>query len=277
MAVVLALSASASIGLADFLGGLFSRRLPVATVTLFSQTAGLVAVAILAVSLSATLDGRAVALGALAGMFAATGLAAYYRALSVGTMSIVAPLSACGALIPFGLALGEGERPSALALAGVLLALGGAVLASFQEHRGGGFRRVAIGLALLTAVMFGLLFYVFGKASREGGALSALLGARAGTLGALALGVAVLRPALRGGSPSLLAAIALVGVIGAAGNGLFGLAAERSFLSIVSVLVALYPVTTILLAHLVLRERLTAIQRTGVLVALGGVSLVVTG
>jgi drug/metabolite transporter (DMT)-like permease len=68
-----------------------------------------------------------------------------------------------------------------------------------------------------------------------------------------------------------------VGVIGAAGNGLFGLAAERGFLSIVSVLVALYPVTTILLAHLVLRERLTAIQRTGVLVALGGVSLAVTG
>src|SRR5204862_921640 len=100
-------------------------RLPTFAVTVVSQAAGFV-VLLVALGVHGQATGRSLALGVLAGLGGGTGLAAFYRALSIGTMSVVSPLAACGAVVPFAIALAAGDRPSALATAGAVGALGGA-------------------------------------------------------------------------------------------------------------------------------------------------------
>jgi uncharacterized membrane protein len=130
--IALALGSALAWGCADFLGGLLTRRVAVVIVTVLSQGAGFVALLCWLAADGFHLDARAFGIGALSGLGGGIGLAAYYKALAVGTMSIVAPLAACGAVIPFGLSLATGERPSGLALGGAVVALGGAVLASVE-------------------------------------------------------------------------------------------------------------------------------------------------
>src|SRR5262245_42110777 len=116
-------------GVADFAGGALTRRLPVFGVTIVSQAAGFVPL-LIAVAVRGGLDSRSFLLGLVAGVGGGTGLAAFYRALSLGTMSVVSPIAACSAVVPFGISLATGERPHAFALVGAVAALGGAVLAS---------------------------------------------------------------------------------------------------------------------------------------------------
>src|SRR6476646_5892082 len=132
MGLALGLASSLVWGTADFLGGLYTRRLTLAPVAVGSQIAGLVALLIAAVFIG-DIEGRALEIGLAAGACGAVGLSAFYRALATGTISIVSPVSACGALVPVGLALATGERPGALALTGSAVALAGAVLASVHE------------------------------------------------------------------------------------------------------------------------------------------------
>ncbi len=272
-----ALAASVIWGVGDFAGGLFSRRLPVAGVTLLQHSAGLATVALFALALGRDLSGRALAVGALGGLFSACGVLSFYRALSIGTMSVVSPVAACGAIVTVAVSLGGGERPAGIALTGAVVALSGAVLASAQEHARGGASREAILLAVVTAVMFGMQLYFLGRASGEGGAVSAILGARA--VSALLLALLVWR-VWRGvdfSRPSLTAGIVATGILVATANTLYGLAAERGLVSITSVLASLYPVTTVVLAYLALGERLTRIQLVGVAIALAGVAMTVLG
>src|SRR5262249_59498067 len=108
------------------------------------------------------------------------------RALSLGTMSVVSPIVACGAVVPFAIALATGERPSVLALAGAAAALAGAVLASLEERRGSSPERArAVALAAVAAVSLGLFVYFLGLGSREGDPLSTLTGARVASLAIL--------------------------------------------------------------------------------------------
>jgi drug/metabolite transporter (DMT)-like permease len=276
VAAGLAVAASVMWGCADFFGGLFSRRLSVATVVLVGQGAALTAVLVVAWA-SGGVDARAVEIGLLAGLFGGVGLAAYYRALAVGTMSIVAPIAACGALVSVALALAEGERPPLLALGGALVAVAGAVAASLPERRIGEAHREALAFAVLTAFMFGALLYTLGRASDEGGALSALLGSRVGSLAILLGWLLAVRPPLAVGRPTLLVAVALAGTMAACANGLYGAAAERGLISIASVIASLYPVMTVVLAHAVLGERIARVQKGGIVAAMTGVALSVLG
>jgi drug/metabolite transporter (DMT)-like permease len=273
MAIVYALSSSLVWGCADFLGGLFTRRLPLAAVTLISQAAGLVALLVwLAVS-GFHLGGTALAVGALGGVGGAIGLSAFYKGLAIGTMSIVSPVTACGALVPFGIALATGERPAAAAIGGAVIALVGAVLASLDERRAEGDRRRGAVLALVAAVAIGLFVYFLGLASKHGSALSALFGARIGSLSLLLVGSALLqmpRRIRRDDVPG----VAAVGLLDTGANALFVLASAGGFLSVVSVLGSLYPVVTLLAAHALLGERISAPQRLGVGLALAGVAIV---
>jgi drug/metabolite transporter (DMT)-like permease len=276
-AIALALGSAFAWGCADFLGGLLTRRVAVAAVTVFSQGAGFVALfAWLAVD-GFYLDGRAFGIGALAGLGGGIGLAAYYKALAVGTMSVVAPLAACGAVLPFGIALATGERPSGLALGGAVAALAGAVLASAEERRSDdpGRRKGAL-LALVAAVALGLFIYFLGLAGEHGDTLSALFGARVGSLSLLLLATLVTRSDLRV-SQRNLAAAAGIGLIDTAANAMFVLASERGYLSIVSVLASLYPVVPVVAGHVILSERISWPQRAGVALALGGVAVVAYG
>ena len=209
--------------MADFAGGSLTKRLPTFGVTVISQAAGFVAL-LVAVGIRGEIGRRSFALGLCAGVGGGVGLAAFYRALSLGTMSVVSPVAACGAVVPFVIALATGERPSALALAGAVVALSGAVLASVEERRGESPERSrAIALAVVAAVALGLFIYFLGLGSREGDALSTLVGARVGSLACCSSLAAVLRAPLRVGRASL-PAVAAVGLADVAANALFALA-----------------------------------------------------
>jgi drug/metabolite transporter (DMT)-like permease len=250
--------------------------LPTLAVTVVSQAAGFVALlAALAVHGEAT--GRSLGLGALAGLGGGAGLAAFYRALSIGTMSVVSPLAACGAIVPFAIALVAGDRPSALALAGAVAALAGAVLASVEERRAESPERSrAIVLAIFAAVALGVFVYFLGLGSREGDVLSTLVGARVGSLAVLLVLTGANRAPLRL-APGAVPAVAAVGLADLSANALFALASSRGLLSLVAVLGSLYPVVTVLLAHVLLGERLTRAQQAGVAVALAGVAAIAGG
>jgi uncharacterized membrane protein len=275
-AVALALGASLAWGTADFGGGLLTRRLPVVSVAVVSQAAGFVGLGLVAVVAGAGIDGEGFAIGLLAGLGGGLGLAAFYRALAVGTVSIVAPVAACGAVVPLVLSLAAGDDPRAVALAGAVVALAGAVMASLEERAAGETgRRDAVALAAGAALLLGLFVFFLGRASQHGGALSALVGARTGSLSLLAVWALAVRTPLALGRD--IAAVVAVGILDVVANALFALASREGLLAIVSVLGSLYPVPTVVLAHTVLRERISATQRLGVVVALAGVAMVAAG
>jgi drug/metabolite transporter (DMT)-like permease len=277
LAVVLALASSATWGIADFAGGLLSRRLPTIPVTVISQAAGFAALLVAVAIAGGGLDGRSLAIGIAAGFGGGIGLAAFYKALSLGTMSIVSPIVACGAVVPFAIAVATGERPSGLAITGAAIALTGAVLASTEERRSTDANRTrAVAIAVLAAVALGLFTYFLGLGSRDGSALSTLFGARIGSLAillSLALGT---RSSLRIGRRWLLP-VAAVGLCDVAANVLFALASTHGLLALVSVLGSLYPVMTVLLAFAILHERLTRVQIAGISIALAGVAALSAG
>ena len=272
-AIALALASSLTWGVADFSGGILTRRLSLAAVTVLSQAAGFAAL-IAVVAVRGHVDGRSLWIGAIAGLGGGAGLACFYAALARGTMSIVSPIAACGAIVPVALSLGTGERPSALALGGAAVALAGAVLASVEERAAGSSgRRDAVVLAVGAALALGCFVFFLGKAAGDGSVLSALVGARIGSLTLLVAWAVVTRASLRVERRAGLA-VGLVGLADLGANALFALASQRGLLAIVSVLGSLYPVATVLLAHLLLHERISRVQRAGVAVALVGVAVV---
>ena len=183
IAVLLALASSATWGVADFCGGLLSRRLPAISVTVISQAAGFARCSSRSRSPAARSTAARSGSACSPAIGGGIGLAAFYKALSLGTMSIVSPVVACGAVVPFAISLATGERPSALALAGAAIALTGAVLASTEERRAPEPNRArAVAIAVVAAVALGLFTYFLGLGSREGSALSTLVGARIGSL-----------------------------------------------------------------------------------------------
>ena len=242
-------------------------------VTVLSQTAGFLPL-LVAVGIRSDVSWRSFGIGVLAGLGGGAGLAAFYRALSLGTMSVVSPIAACGAVVPFAVSLASGERPHALALGGAAVALVGAVLASAEERRSESRERArAIVLAAASAVALGVFIYFLGLGGREGDALSTLVGARTGSLSVLVTGALLLRAPLRVARRDL-ASVAAVGLCDVSANAIFAVASGRGLLALVSVLGSLYPIATVLLAHLLLGERLTRAQRLGVALALTGVAAI---
>jgi drug/metabolite transporter (DMT)-like permease len=273
MWVALALGSSLVWGTADFLGGFYTRRAPLSAVTVVSQAAGLCVLLVWLAARGFSVSGGSFAFGLLSGVGGAIGLAAFYKALAVGTMSIVSPVTACGAVVPFAIALARGERPSGWAIGGAAVALVGAVLASASEGRASGDRRLGALLSVVAAVSIGLFVYFLGVGGKHGDPYSALFGARISSLSVLLLGSLALRAPVRP-SRALLPAIALIGVLDVSANALYVFASRSGFLSVVGVLGSLYPVVTLLAAYVVLHERITRVQKGGVVLALLGVCVV---
>jgi drug/metabolite transporter (DMT)-like permease len=271
-AVVLALCSSLVWGVTDFVGGRLVRRHPVATISLLSHSTGFAGLGI-GVAI-AGFHARAFLYGLAAGGFGGVSLYTFYKAMSLGTMSIVSPLLSLGSVLAFGLAVAGGERPTWLAVVGALVALGGAILASFGEHASGGDRRRALGWAFSSALALGFYLYLLGRGAHDdGGSMSAVFGARAAS-SILLLGVALaLRAPLRVGR-RVLATVVAIGLSGSAALVLFGYAASLGLISIATILASLYPIVTVLLARLVVGERLRGFQLAGVALALGGAALV---
>jgi drug/metabolite transporter (DMT)-like permease len=276
LAVALALGASLSWGLGDFLGGSKSRTLHVLAVLAISQAAGFAAVL---VWLTASGDGfpswGALAFAAAAGAGGCAGLAALYRGMAVGAMAIVAPISAVSAAIPFTVGVASGERPSVLQVAGILLALAGVALASREPRELGGGRATGVGLALVAACGFGAYFVFLDRAAAE--SVPYAVATARGTSSLLAVGAALaVGVSMRPGARHLPALVA-VGLCDVGANVLFGLASTRGFLSVVSVLSSLYPIVTVALAATLLHERIARTQRLGVAGALVGAAMITAG
>ena len=280
LAVALGLSSSLFWGLGDFLGGLQSRRVRVLAVLLVSQASGLAAIAIgIAIARPDAPPLADLWPAAAAGLAGAIALSAVYRALAIGTMSIVAPISATGAAVPVIVGIAGGDRPAALQLAGIVAAVVGVVLASREldePHPEGHVpERTSIALALVAALGFGT-FFVGMDAGADASVPWALLANRIASVSAVLLVVAAARIPLPG-SPRRLAPLVLIGLLDAGANGLYAWGTTEGLVSVVAVLGSLYPVATVLLARLVLGERVRRVQEVGIVAALAGVVLIAAG
>lgn len=279
MPALLALLASLLWGTSDFLGGTASRRLPTASVVGVSQLVallGLVPVALLAGALD---EPRAYLLpGIAAGVVGPLALAAFYRALSVGTMGVVAPVAALGVVVPVAAGLLGGESPSGLQLAGIAAAVVGVVLASGPELTGGGAKPLV--LAALAAVGFGTVFLLLAAGSEGGSLGSVVMTLLTMRLTTVLLMTALLLGARRrelGVRRADLPVLVVVGVFDVGANAAFAVASQSDLISVTAVLASLYPVVTVLLARQVHGERLVGPQLPGVVLALLGVVLLAGG
>jgi drug/metabolite transporter (DMT)-like permease len=276
LAAACALGASIAWGVGDFLGGLKSRTVPLLVVLLLAQVSGVLAIGLVVAAAGNAPPGPSVLWALLAALFGTIGLAAFFRGMAVGSISVVAPIAAVGAVVPVVFGIATGDEVSSLQLAGFGLALGGVALASFEPAEGGS-RRVAAGVpwALAAVVGFGGYYVPMHEASGED-FLWAAFTFRA-TVSVLVLAAwLVLRPPLAAARGSLVA-IGLIGVMDTAGNSLFAAASSQGDVSVVSVLATLYPVVTVGLAAAVLSERVAGLQLVGVVAALAGVVCISAG
>jgi len=280
VAVALGFGTALCWGLADFLGGIRTRRLTLAAVLLVSQLTGLAAIAVVvAVGSLETPSLGDVAPAVAAGVCQLAGIAALYRALAIGTMSVISPISASGAAaLPVIVGLATGERPGGLQFAGMAAALTGVALASRSTAEMGslGSPRQALALSAVAALGFGGFYVGMDAAVSDAEPFWALLAARASAGAALITVLLILRPQIGAGPPDL-PSLALIGLLDVGANACFTLSTETGLLSVVAVLASLYPVATVVLARALLGERLARVQATGVVVALAGVALIAAG
>ncbi|MGY1594453.1 EamA family transporter [Geodermatophilus sp. SYSU D00708] len=275
MAVLLALASAVVYGMADFCGGLASRRATAFAVVALSQAAGLTALLVLLPWLGGDPTLPDLAWGAAAGVAGAAGLVLFYRALAGGVMSVVAPVTAVSAAaLPVIGGLLLGERMPWWAGVGIGLALVAVVLVAAEEGLGSLRRARPASLvpALAAGAGFGVFFVLLDRTD-EAAALSPLVAAR---VVSVALVVVVALPAGRSlRTPrTALPIVLLAGVADMAANALFLLATQQGQLAITGVLASLYPVSTVVLAQVVLRERLAGTQVAGLAAAGAAVVLI---
>jgi drug/metabolite transporter (DMT)-like permease len=271
----LALAASVVWGFGDFVGGVKARVLPALAVMAYSQPFGLVMLIVAVAVRGEGPPGPAVLWACLAAVLGTIGLAAFYRGLATGAMSVVAPIAGAAAVIPIAIGLASGERPGIPAELGFVLAIGGIAMTS--RERNADRTKLAAGAAwgLVALVAFGS-FYVPMRAASEADVLWATLVFRITSVGLVWSCMLALRRRTRVGRQHL-PALVVVGILDTAGNVLFAAAAARGLVSVVSVLASLYPVVTALLARVALHERITRSQEVGVVVTIAGAALVATG
>ena len=280
MAVAFALSASLAWGISDFLGGIKSRSVPLLTVLLVSQSVGAALMAVVAVLHGHWPAGSLWLVEALLAAVTGTiGLAALYGGMAVGLITLVAPVAATAPILPLIVGLLTGERPRPLQLVGAALALAGVILLSLRpgagetdssRRRGAG---IGVALAAVASVSFGCFYLAMAAASKSDVLWAAFLQRLASVclLGATAM---VLRRLPRLHRPDL-PALATIGVLDVCANVLYGAASTIGSIALVPVLASsLYPVEGVVLARLILRERITRWQQAGVLAVIAGVALV---
>jgi drug/metabolite transporter (DMT)-like permease len=282
MVVLLGLAAAVLYGSGDFLGGMATRRAHVLAVLMLAETAGVI-VALAAATMSpgpASLAG--LAWGISAGLIGGLGLIIFYIGLATGPMSVVAPVSGLvSTVLPVAVALAEGERPGAGVYAGALLCLVAIVLASSAGDtsevpgpgRPGPGRAIAYGMA--AGASFGLFFLLFRNAGQSG-ELWPVAAGRIGELAVVLIAAAVLRRGVlpRGAGGRLLLAAAGAGAIDVVANICYLAATRTGMFGLAVVLASLYPGVIVLLARVVLGERLRWVQRAGLGLAAIGILLV---
>lgn len=280
MFVALALASAALYGAADFLGGIASRRAQTVVITLISQFAGLILLALsIPVLPSASPEPSDYLWGVASGFAGSGGVALLYRALAVGTMSIVAPTTAvCAVAIPVLIAFALGERPGVLPVAGIALAIVAIALVSRGESMENAPHRSraagsAVGLALIAGVAVGLFFFCLERTGMNAG-LWPLIAGRLTSVPVFGVLTLAGRHSLRMELGVARTAIGC-GVLDMLANALYLVATRHGPLSLVATLASLYPASTVLLARVTLGERLTRAQALGVVCSLVAVALMV--
>jgi drug/metabolite transporter (DMT)-like permease len=273
---LLALGASLTWGLGDFLGGLKARVLPTLTVLATSQPFGLGALGLAVVIRGTGVPGGEVAWAALSAVFGTVGLFAFYRGLATGAMSVVAPIAAVAVGIPviWGVAV-SGDHIDGLQAIGFIAAVGGSVAASLERRRERRQLAAGVGWAALAMLAFGAYYVPMHSAAQQDWLWPAFL-FRCTSVTLVWIVVLARRAWPQGIRPHVPGLIA-IGLLDTGGNALFAAASTGGLLSVVSVLASLYPVVTVLLARLVLGERVQRTQDFGVVVALVGVVLITAG
>ncbi len=283
MTAFLALLSSVFIGGADFVGGLASRTANGVRVATFVALMGLPLAFVVSLTYGAEHVSRNdVIWSALSGIVVAFGIGCFYVGMGRGLISVVAPIAAViGAVIPVVYGLGRGERPSALALIGLVVAFAAVAvvsLAQSEQHPETtvGVDRNVIALALTSGLFFGLFYITLSRVSDDAGLWPVTI-TRAAAAIVLAILSLILTRGLLGGVTRLWRTVLLIAILEVSAMVPLLLALQRGPVAIASVLASLYPVTTVLLAAFVLRERLSRLQYVGVACALVSVALVSTG
>jgi drug/metabolite transporter (DMT)-like permease len=288
MVIFLGLAAAVLYGSGDFLGGMATRRLQVLPVLMLADAAGLIVALTVAAMSPGTVGLAGLAWGISAGLIGGSGLILFYIGLATGPMSVVAPVAGLvSTVLPVAVALGEGERPGAGVYAGALLCLVAIVMTSSAGDSGGGTGAVArpdrpgrgraIGYGVVSGAAFGLFFLLIRNAG-ESGEFWPVAAGRIGELAVVLIAAAVLRRSLspRGADGRLLLAAAGAGAIDVVANICYVAATRTGAFGLAVVLASLYPGFTVLLARVVLGERLRWVQRAGLALAAIGILLVTT-
>jgi drug/metabolite transporter (DMT)-like permease len=284
MIELLALISAVLYGSADFFGGLTARRANTVATVFVSQLAGLVLLLLALPFLpAATVSQRDWIWGIVAGLSGGIGVALLYRALAVGTMAVVAPITAvCAAMIPVFFGFAVGERFRLLTIVGIVLAFVAIVLvsqprkASAEEGQSLEKRSFPPGivLAILAGVIVGIFFLALARTSSAAG-MWPLIAARITSIALFGIIALSTGRTVRMSAPATTTAVA-GGVLDMLANGVYMLAARVGPLSIVVTLASLYPAATVILARVVLRERLGFVQGVGIACALGAVAIIVS-
>lgn len=281
VAIAFALGSSLLWGLSDYLGGFKSRTFAVPVVLAGMYLSSLlVMLAFVGARGEPAPSSQYVLAGLGAGLVGILALGAFYTALSIGTMSIVAPIASTGVALPVVVGLIGGDDPGPVRGAGLGLAVVGVVLASRQEDPGAAHaprQRLSIVLAVVAGLGFGS-YFVLAKIGASGDVAWALVLSRASAFPLIAtIAVVTLRRGATRPGGLALATLAGIGLIDLGANFLYNYASTIGELSSVAVASSLYPVTTIMLAAVLLGERVRGAQRIGVIVALTGVVMIAAG
>lgn len=262
-ALLLAASCALIWGVADFSGGKAAQQARPLTVTVVSQVLGLPALLLCLLLIPGTATLRDLGWGAVAGVAGVAGIALLYRALSGGAMAVAAPVTAVtAAVVPMGVGLFTDRMPAATALGGAALALVAIGLVSLGSREPGSVVTTRLIMTALAAgACFGVFTALLGQASRESG-MWALAGVRTTSIAVGLLLVMRARTSLR--IPRrVLPWTAAAGLLDTIANACLVAAAARGHLSVVAAIASLYPVSTVLLALVIDRERLRPAQLAG--------------
>ncbi len=278
MTILLSLLTAATFGAGDFCGGLSAKRATILQVVAGSHAVGLVGVTVAAFLLADEFSARALLLGVAGGLFGGIGVSFLYRRLAVGPMAVVAPIAAItSASVPALWGTLRGDALSLLAWLGVAVALGAIGLVSSSSD--GKISRITpqvVGESLLAGVGFGM-FFIFLDATEAVNAPWPVVGARLLTVVGLAVFMIATRRELLPKVKPVLGLIALTGAFDTASNVAFLYATNSGSLTIVAVLSSLYPIATVLLARVVLSEKMTGVQLAGFASAIIATGLIAAG
>jgi drug/metabolite transporter (DMT)-like permease len=273
--VVLGLAAAVLYGIGDFAGGIASRRTGAVTVLLWSYPVGALLMAALLPGFPGQLDARVVLFGVLGGAAGQLGVVLMYSLMTVAPINVISPVTAVlAAIVPVLVGVGIGERPTALAWLGIGLGLAAVVLVSRtgEDNPHGRLRPGVLALAVLSGLGFGLYFVFLARAGDDSGLWPLVISRFASVVMVVPLAAAL--GALRPLYGRVLVIVALAGACDATANMAFLLAARSGLLSLASVLTALYPAVTVLLAVGLLHEHTSRVQRAGLALAAAAIVLI---